>query len=183
LAPRLGGDQVGLDDRPLVGEPGLRQSQLLAAHRVDLLGDLGLAGEQVQLQVRVGQQCEQLALLDHGAVLDQHLLDPPALDRVEEDRDQGRHPRPQRHEVVEPSLADGRDCQPLGGDALAVRGRGEIIEGKDRDQQQRGADRDLGPLRKAAFGDLAVHGAAARRTRAVVRLHPDHAHLRPLASS
>ena len=87
LAPRGLGGEVGLDPRALVGEAGLVQRELLAAHRVDLLDDLGLAGEHVELEVGIGEDREQLALLDHGAVLDQDLLDPAALDRVEEDGD------------------------------------------------------------------------------------------------
>ena len=66
--------------------------------------DLGLAGEHVELQLGIGEHGEQLALLDHGAVLDQHLLDPAALDRVEEDGERGLDPRAQRQEIVEPAL-------------------------------------------------------------------------------
>ena len=106
MAARGLGGELGLDQRALVAEPGLGQRQLLAAHRVDLLGDLGLAGEHVELEVGIGEDGEQLALLDHRAVLDQDALDPAALDRVEEDGDDGLDPRAQRQEIVEPALAD-----------------------------------------------------------------------------
>ena len=46
-----------------------------------------------------------------GAVLDQLLVDPPALDRVEIDGDQRRNARAKRKEVVERARLDGRDGQ------------------------------------------------------------------------
>ncbi len=104
LAPRLVGGELGVDDGALVADAGLGERQLLAAHRVDLARHVRLAGEQVEREVRVGEDREQLALLDDGAVLDHHLLDPAALDRVEIDGDERLDPRPQRQEVVERAL-------------------------------------------------------------------------------
>src|SRR3546814_3022225 len=65
---------------------------------------------------------------DAGAVLDHDLLDPPALDRVEIDRDQRRHARAQRDEIVERAFGDGRDRDVIGRDILRPRARREPKE-------------------------------------------------------
>ena len=101
LAARLGEIGLGLIEVAQVGVAGLGQRQLLAAHVVELLLDLGLLRERRELELGVGENREQLALRDLRAVLDQLLLDPAALDRVEIDGDQRRHPRAQRQEIVE----------------------------------------------------------------------------------
>ena len=62
LPARLGEVGLGLVEVAQVGVAGLRQRQLLAAHVVELLLDLGLLLERRQLQLGVGQDREQLAL-------------------------------------------------------------------------------------------------------------------------
>ena len=129
LPLRLGEVGFGLVEVAHVGAAGLLQRQFLAAHVVELLLDLGLARERRQLQVGVGQDGEQLALDDAGAVLDQHLLDPAALDRVEIDGDQRRDPRAQRQEVLEHAVLRPRQWSAgLGVDRLRIRARREQPE-------------------------------------------------------
>ena len=101
LPARLGEVGLGLVEVAQVGVAGLGQRQLLAAHVVELLLDLGLLLERRELQFGIRQDRQQLALRDLRAVLDQLLLDAAALDRVEIDGDQRRHPRPQREEILE----------------------------------------------------------------------------------
>ena len=112
LAARGLGGEIGLDPRALVGEADLVQRELLAAHRIDLLGDLGLAGEHVELEVGIGQHREQLAAAGPWRRPRPGPLDPAALDRVEEDGERGLDPGAQRQEIVEPALAHGRDGEP-----------------------------------------------------------------------
>ena len=153
--------ELGVDQRALVGQAGLRQREFLAAHRVDLLGDLGLAREHVELEVGVREDCEKLALLDDGAVLDEDPLDPAALDRVEIDGQRRSDPAAQGEEVLEGAAIDRRNGQPLGGHRLAVAGGGSEIGGRSEREKNRAADRQLGAGRQAAARDDLVHRSAA----------------------
>ena len=148
--------------RALVGEAGLLQRQLLAAHVVELLLDLGLAGERRQLQVGVGQDGEQLALADHGAVLDQHLLDPAALDRVEIDGDERR--RPARAAAGNRRTCPASTVEMVSRSRLTVwesGARREQPEQQDQQQGRAGAAADQDALVDPLALDDAVHRAAA----------------------
>jgi hypothetical protein len=134
LAARLVEREIGLEHRALVGEPGLGERQLLAAHIVDLLLDFGLARERRELELGVGEQGDRLALRDGRAVLDEHLLDPAALDRVDIDGEQRRDARAQRNEIVERAARDRRDGDMVGADGLARSRRREPPEQQRREQ-------------------------------------------------
>ena len=60
----------------------LSQRQLLAAHVVELLFDLGLLLQRGKLQLGVRQNRQHLPLRHVRAILNQLLVDPPAFDRV-----------------------------------------------------------------------------------------------------
>ena len=73
LAPRLGEVGLGLVEVAQVGIARLGQRELLAAHVVELLLDLGLLLERRQLQLGVRKHGQQLACGHLRAILDQLL--------------------------------------------------------------------------------------------------------------
>ena len=146
LPLRLGEVGLGLVQVAHVGAAGLLQRQFLAAHVVQLLLDLGLAGERRELQIGVGQDRQQLALGDAGAVLDRHLLDPAALDRVEIDGDERRDPGTQGQEVLEDAVLDRRDAEAVAVDRLRPGARREQPEEEDQQQGRAGAAADQDAL-------------------------------------
>ncbi len=162
LPPGLGEVGLGLVEVAQVGVAGLRQRELLAAHVVELLLDLGLLLEGRQLKLGIGENGQHLALGDVSAVLDQLLIDPPAFDRIEIDGDKRRNPRPQRQEIVEraglarPRSPAGRAAPP----SKSARGaNSQNSRISNRAAAASSADQDS-PVDPLAHDD-AVHRAAA----------------------
>ncbi len=182
LAPRLGEIGLGLVEVAQVRVAGLRQCELLAAHVVELLLDLGLLLEGRKLQLGVRKHREQLTLSNLGAVLDQLPFDPPALNRVEIDGHERSDSGTKRKEVLEHAALDRRDRQPIGADRLGIRAGSEQPEGQDEKECRRRSSGDQDALVDAPALDHAVHRTAAHGVRAVLRLAQlDQAHCPPPA--
>ena len=147
----------------------LSQRELLAAHVVELLLDLGLLFQRRELELGVRQDGEQLSLDDLGAVLDQLLLDLPALDRVEIDGDERGDSGTKRKEVLEYTPLDRSDRQPVACDRHRIAPRREQPE--DEDDQQSAATppaiRILGSMRlRSMTRSIAPPLTASERRRA-----------------
>ena len=144
----------------------LTKRELLAAHVVELLLDLGLLFQRRELQLGVREDGEQLSLDDLGAVLDQLLLDLPALDRVEIDGDERGDSGTKGKEVLEYTPLDRRDRQPVACNRRRIAPWREQPEDEDDQQERRRAAGNQDPRVDALALDDAVHRAAADGLRA-----------------
>src|SRR3546814_14929269 len=96
----------------------------------------------------IGEDGEELPLLNHGTSLDEHLLDTTPFDGGEVDADQRRHPGAQGKEVIEGTALDRRDGHAVGGDGLGVGAGRHRVEAGGGDEQQGAADAELYRLRQ-----------------------------------
>jgi hypothetical protein len=152
------------------------QRELLAAHVVELLLDLGLLLERRQLELGIREDGEELSLRHLGAILDELLLDLAAFDRVEINGDQGRHPRTDGEKVLEDALLRGADRQPVLSHRHRIGAWSEQPEDEQEQEDRRSAARDEDPLVDPLANDDTVHRAAADSFRAARLAQLDQAH-------
>ncbi len=130
---------IDLDEVPPMGEPVLFELQLDGPHVVELLGHRCFTAQHLELQVRIRKHGDRVARIDERAVLDEHLLHPPALDGVEVDG-AARHEAPaQWNEVFERAGRHSRNENPVGVDAEAAAAHQQAgYPPHERNRHQRG---------------------------------------------